>query len=130
MNAIAYPNDSVVGTDSAAITPSSCGATSRSSSTTLAATAHFCATLGLFLFGGGLGFSSQSAVTVRPIVVQGASSARVSLVDISEIEGATGIDKKSELLGLVGSWEGDDFETCLEIVYATRSGVETGDVPS
>lgn len=50
-----------------------------------------------------------------------------SLLSTSEAEtgepvltGSTG----SDLLQFAGTWQGDDFETCLEAVYETRSPAE------
>ena len=41
------------------------------------------------------------------------------LAGLSEVEAV----KDNNLLAFAGTWAGDDFEQCLEDVYANRAGV-------
>ena len=85
---------------------------------------------GALLFGGGLAYTQYSPTAARPIVVSSAASSGTGLVNTAIRREEVGADKKSELLALIGSWQGDDFEECLSVVYETRSIVEHADVPA
>lgn len=90
-----------------------------------------CLALGGALFlGGGLTYTQYSPSAVGPIIIRSAASSAIGLVNAPV--GRTGEhgDKKAQLLKLIGSWQGDDFEDCLSAVYETRSIVEHGDVPA
>ncbi len=56
----------------------------------------------------------------KDIHLSAASSVPEGMSDEPVLTGSTGVD----LLQFAGTWQGDDFEDCLEIVYETRSPAE------
>ena len=83
------------------------------------------------LFAGGLGLSVASPTTTQPLLIQSPTIAQSALVNTAQSAVSVGRDKRTALRGLIGSWAGDDFEACLDLVYRTRSIViDSDDVPA
>lgn len=75
--------------------------------------------------------AAATQITNAPICLALASpTGWVAQVEISPRRDNVDADKRSELLTLIGSWAGDDFQSCLDLVYEARSTVERDDVPS
>ena len=59
-----------------------------------------------------------------PMAIHGSTITTGAVASNTLFEGARIRDKSSELLSLIGSWQGDDFQSCLGLVYAARSVVD------
>jgi hypothetical protein len=115
---------------SAAVTPEPTRTSATSSAVTLGTKAHvYLALGGILLFAGGLGVTVPSPSAAQPVLIQGAASGRVAVVDTTA-DSVTAEVKRARLLALFGSWAGDDFEECLDLAYASRSAIEVPDVPA
>ena len=85
------------------------------------------AAVGALAFGTGPGFWSSNPAATWPHAWQGTTGAGSPG---AVFQGAQAHETEPSLLSLVGSWAGDDFEECLQLVYETRSAVVEPDVSS
>lgn len=109
------------GGESTSLTPDGIVAISRDS-TSATKTARVCLALGLLL-GGSLGFSSASTAVAYPTPGPSVTLAQVVPLVAPTWTGARRLDKRSVLRQLFGSWKGEDFDACLDLVIEARTSV-------
>lgn len=109
------------GGESTSLTPDGIVAISRNS-TSVTKSARVCLALGLLL-GGGLGFSSASTAVAYPIPGPSVTLAQLVPLVTQTRTGATRLDKRAALRQLLGSWKGEDFDACLDLVVEARTSV-------
>ncbi|MEO0456145.1 MAG: hypothetical protein AAF152_06115 [Cyanobacteria bacterium P01_A01_bin.114] len=67
---------------------------------------------------------TQQSGTEQPSAPEIETASEPSLIDSNESEVVLRDSTAADLLEVAGTWEGDDFEECLQLVYNTRSQVK------